>query len=218
MFFIISFLIIIHEIGHATAGIFLGIKLKRIVIYPLGGITKFEMPQNTLIIKEFIILIMGPIFQMIAFLTLKKIYINDLKLISFYHTSILLFNLLPIYPLDGGKLLSLLFQIIIPLKISLYISIIISYILLFIIFIISPHKINSIIMIIFLLFKITQEEKRIEYIYHKFLLERYLYNYKFKKNKIINNINNLFRDKNHIIRENNKYYYEKEYLYEKLIK
>ena len=43
----------------------------------------------------------------------------------------------------------------------------------------------------FLIIEITLYLKRQDYLFNKFLLERYLNNYKFKKIKIINNKNNL---------------------------
>lgn len=72
-------------------------------------------------------------------------------------------------------------------------------------------------MIILLLFLVTKEKKRINHIYNKFLLERYLKNYNFRKDRIIENVDSFYRDSSHIINENNNYYLEKEYL-EKLYK
>ena len=134
-----------------------------------------------------------------------------------YHYQILIFNLLPIYPLDGGKILNLLFTINIPYKKSLYLSTIISYMVLLLILIknIKQLKINILVMLIFLLYKIIKENKKITSLYEKFILERYLNNYLFKDTKLINNIYDFYRNKSHIIKENNKYYYEKDYLYRK---
>lgn len=190
----------------------LGIKIDEIYIYPLGGISKFNMDLNISINKELLILINGPIFQFIAYFILLKIIPDKKDIITIYHYSILSFNLLPIYPLDGGKLLKLLFNKIISYKYSLKIIINLSYIVLIIIFIISKKNINLFIMVSLLLILITKEKNKIDYIYNKYLLERYLNNYKFKHTKIINNINNLYRDKSHLIYKDNHYYLEKEYL------
>ena len=70
-------------------------------------------------------------------------------------------------------------------------------------------------MSLFLLTVIHKEELKIEYTYNKFLLERTLYNFKFKKKKIIKNINNFYRNKAHIIKEHDKYYLEKDFLEKK---
>ena len=190
----------------------LGIKIEEIYIYPLGGISKFNMDLNISIKKEFLILIMGPLFQQIAYIILLIIMPSKKEIINIYHYSILSFNLLPIYPLDGGKLLNLIFNKFISYKNSLKLVINLSYIVLLFIFIFTNKNINLIIMSILIIILITKEKNKIEYVYNKYLLERYLNNYNFKNSKIINNINNLYRDNNHLIYENNTYYREKEYL------
>ena len=97
-------LLLIHELGHAITGIILGFKLEKIVFYPLGGITIFNLPLNIPLKKELLILIMGPIIQIIGYLFLR----NTFPFIRIYHYTLLVFNLLPIYPLDGGKILNIL--------------------------------------------------------------------------------------------------------------
>lgn len=195
----------------------LGIKINEIYIYPLGGISKFNMDLNISIKKELLILINGPLFQHLAYLFLLMILPTKKGLINTYHYSILIFNLLPIYPLDGGKLIKLLLNKIICYKNSLKLIINLSYLVTIILLLISNKNISIFIMISLLLILITKEKNKIDYIYNKYLLERYLNNYNFKNNKIINNINNLYRDKKHIIYKNNTYYTEKEYL-EKMYK
>ena len=70
-------------------------------------------------------------------------------------------------------------------------------------------------MIIFLIIKVKSEQNKIDIIYEKFLLERYLKNYKFKKSKVINNSNKFYKENSHIIKENSQYFLEKEYLQKK---
>ena len=195
----------------------LGIKINEIYIYPLGGISKFNMDLNISIKKELLILINGPLFQCLAYTLLLLLMPTKKELINTYHYSILVFNLLPIYPLDGGKLVKLLLNKIITYKNSLKLVINLSYIVTILLLITNKKNISIFIMISLLLILITKEKNKIDYIYNKYLLERYLNNYKFKSNKIINNINKLYRDKNHLIHTNNKYYIEKEYL-EKIYK
>ena len=177
------------------------------------------MPLNISQIKEFIILIMGPCFQFVAVYLLLIIFPTDIKLIKLYHYSILIFNLLPIYPLDGGKLMNLLLSIKVPFKLSLKLTIIISYLMIIIIVLMNyPYiYLNLIIMTFFLLYKVTKEYKEINYTYEKFILERYLYKYRFKKSIIINNPSKFHRNKRHLLKIGDKYYPETEYL-EKIYK
>ena len=54
--------------------------------------------------------------------------------------------------------------------------------------------------------------KNIKYIYNRFLLEKYLYKTKYKNKKIINNYNKMYRNTNHIIKNNKKYLKEEDFL------
>ena len=53
---------------------------------------------------------------------------------------------------------------------------------------------------------------KLKYLYNKFLLERYLYNIKYPDIKVINNIGKMYKNKTHIIRNNQQYFSEKRYL------
>jgi len=215
-FIIIFYLVIIHELGHSLVAYILGIKIEEIRIYPLGGISKFAMPLNTSPIKELLILIAGPLFQEFAYLFLVLIIPAIKDLISVYHYSILLFNLAPIYPLDGGKLLAIIMESFYPYKKSLVITITISYIVLIVLPIATrTTNLNILFTIVFLLVLITKEKVKIDYYYNKFLLERYLYKYNFKDTKIITNINDFYRNKKHLIKDENNYYFEHDYLIKK---
>ena len=199
----------------------LGIKGEYINIYPLGGISHFRMPLNINPLKELLVLIMGPIFQLFAYMILMKIFPDKQKIIEFYNWHILLFNLLPIIPLDGGKLLFLLLQKILPYYNSYRITIIISVITTTIILISNRIALNILIMLILLIILIRKEYKKIDILYEKFLLERYLNNYHFKRKKLIKSEKHFFRNNNHIIKTGNNYYLEYDYLrkkYEKNIK
>ena len=134
----------------------LGIKVEYINIYPLGGISHFRMPLNINPLKELLVLIMGPIFQLFAYMILMKIFPDKQKIIEFYNWHILLFNLLPIIPLDGGKLLFLLLQKILPYYNSYRITIIISVITTTIILISNRIALNILIMLILLIILIRK--------------------------------------------------------------
>lgn len=148
---------------------------------------------------------------------MMKLCIRYRNIISMYHYSILIFNLLPIYPLDGGKIVNILLSLKMPFKLSLKLTIYISYLtLIFFIIINYPNfYVNYIIITIYLLYKITLEKRQIEYIYNKFLLERYIYNYSFKNKKIINNEDKFYKNTKHLIKKNDKYYLETEFLEKK---
>ena len=171
------------------------------------------MPLNISYKKEISILVAGPIFQIIAANILINIFPTDRDLILMYHNSILLFNLLPIYPLDGGKFLNIFLSLFFPYKTSIKVTIYLSYLLIIIIFFIQTNKnINILIMVILLITVITKELTKINYLYQKFLLERYLNNYNFSKSKIISSKEKFKRNYRHLIKNKGKYYSESEYL------
>ena len=210
-FFVISTLIMIHEIGHSLMVLLWKGTIKEIVIYPLGGISKFYIDRNISFIKEFLILIAGPLFQCLAFFLLIFLFPNRMNLIQSYHYKILLFNLLPIYPLDGGKLLFLCFQKWFPWKKSFQISIVIGYVLVLVMLLFEEKKWNFWIMILLLIVLLIKEHRQLSYQYQKFLLERYLHSYSFPKWKLIHHKDDFYRGKYHLIEEEKKYYWEKEY-------
>ena len=195
-------LIVFHEFGHFLTAKQFNWNIDGIYIYPLGGITKFNTDINKPIVEELLVTLMGPIFQIVLFLFIKR-FDNTLE---YYNNLLLFFNLLPIVPLDGSKLLNIFISLVIPFKRTLSIQIIVSYIFYIIIFLFFIFYIDSLFMLIvifLLVFKIIEEDRKKSYIFYKFLLERYLKRFKYKKDKIVSNINGFYKYKNNIIKSNN---------------
>ena len=189
-------------------------RVDKIYIYPYGGCTKFNIDINTKIKDEFFVLISGPLIQIIFFMFFKRfLNCNDYLIFSKYNYVILFFNMLPIYPLDGGRLLNLLLKKVFPFKKSLKLSIYLSYVIIFFLLIFSI-SLTFYIVIVFLIIRIIEEQKKITIYYNKFLLERYLYNYRFKRIKIIGNIDNFYFEKKHVIKYKKMYITEKKCLKE----
>ena len=195
----------------------LGGEIHKILIYPLGGISKFSTSYNISLVKELIILVFGPLFQILGWFLLIHLFPEKEILISTYHYGILFFNLLPIYPLDGGKLLCLIFHTVCSYKKAFYFTFCIGYLLLFcfLVFTVFSFSLIFFFLSIFLLVKLTREYQQIPYFYERFLLERYLNHYCFKKSKLIKNTDNFYRGYRHLIKEGDFYYLEDEYLEKK---
>ena len=111
------------------------------------------------------------------------------NLFTIYNTSILLFNILPIHPLDGSKILNLLLSKIIPFNLANKLNIIVSIITLIIIIIIDYYNFNYtlILTIGIIIDNLVKYHRQLKYIFNKFLLERYIRKYYFLKSKIIFN-------------------------------
>ena len=111
---------IIHEFGHLLAGILLGMKPEKIEIKPFGVSIDFNITRkdynikirrgNLLEIKKIFVAFAGPVTNaliIIAFMVFPIFNFNayDKMIIVFSNITLIIFNILPIYPLDGGRIL-----------------------------------------------------------------------------------------------------------------
>lgn len=204
-------IITIHELGHIIMALFFKWNIDKIIILPFGGLTKFNEIINRSLIEEFLIAISGVIFQFIFYMIIKQ-YI-DYEYFNMINYFIIVFNLMPIYPLDGSKILNVLLNKITSFKNSLLISVIISYILI-IIFSILFFKINKLFILVlsFLFLEVNKLYKERKEIFNKFLLERYLNEFKFKHKKIINHVSEMKKDYRHLFYIDEKYMTENYFL------
>ena len=190
--------------GHFIAGKLLHLKVKEIKIFMFGGVTTLNEDLNLNIYKEILLLIMGPITQIIfvfiIFLLHKNNFIDTLTYTKIFNINMLLlkFNLLPILPLDGGKLINNLLDLIISYDLSHTISIIISFISLPLLFTFD-NKLLIIILFTFLLLNLLNEISIHKYRLELLLLERKYKKFNFKKTIKINNTKNIMRNKNYVI-------------------
>lgn len=100
--FAISFIfILLHELGHAITGIILGLKIKKININVFGLSIEFENYGKERINNKIIIDMAGPTINIITFI-IAVIFKNEE--IAYINILLAIINLLPIYPLDGGRI------------------------------------------------------------------------------------------------------------------
>lgn len=216
-FIIMYLIVIVHELGHIVMALFFNYKIKKINIYPFGGYTMFDNDINTSLLSEFMVFIGGILFQMIFFMIMKYTlnnYSYIYKLINNYNTLILTFNMLPIIPLDGSKVLNIMLNKIFSFKVSHLISIYISYLIIIVFLIFNFKNLSTILMFVILLILLIKEHKSHKYIFNRFLLERYIKDIRFKNTNFIKKLNYFKMKKyccNMFIHEN-KYLDEKEAL------
>lgn len=107
-FFLITLSAIIHELGHIFTMTWLGYRIRRIDILPMGAL--IVCPEGISDINEMKIALLGPIFSLVtAVVSLFVYFINGSILALFFAIINLffgIFNLLPIKKSDGGKAIS----------------------------------------------------------------------------------------------------------------
>ena len=204
-FIIFSAIIIVHETGHIVGAWIFKWKIDKVILLPFGGITIFKENIDKSLKQELIITLLGPLFQILFYLIFK-----DNATFNHYNMAILLFNLLPIYPLDGSKILNIFFNELVSFKKSHILTIVVSEITLF--FLLFKTRINLLLLLIlfFLIVEIIKEFVKHKYYFNRFLLERYLYNYNYKKRKTITKLTQMKKQTKHLFKIGNIYHSEKE--------
>ena len=207
-------IIFVHESGHYFFSKLIRFKYSSITLYPFGGITIYNEDLNISTNKELFVLFGGIVFQLLFYLLIVVLFNNGcitshvFNIIKRINIILISFNFMPIIPLDGGKLMNILLDKVLSYKISNMVSIIVS-ILFSLYFVLFHTSLFKILLFIYLIKCIYFELCNSNLKYNRFILERYLNNYKFKRIKIIKNINYLRRDFKHII--NNQF--ENDYLH-----
>lgn len=171
----IVIIFIIHELGHVFFCRLLRVKIISIEIYPFGGIIKLNSLINDSILKKFLISSGGIIFQLGLFV-LNFLFFKNSVIYS-YNLYFLFINIIPVIPLDGSKIVQNLLCLFFPYYLSLIVTCIISVISL----VFVSFFIKNITFFVFSLVFIIRDLKNIYYYFNKFLLERYLYNFNYKK-------------------------------------
>ena len=119
--------VILHELGHALAAKRYHIQTKDITLYPIGGVARLEkMPERPL--HELVVALAGPavnlaiVITLFIFLRLTKLPTdfsvithvtadNFLLSLAIINLWLAIFNLIPAFPMDGGRVLRALLSL-----------------------------------------------------------------------------------------------------------
>ncbi|KAA3655915.1 MAG: site-2 protease family protein [Chloroflexi bacterium] len=119
-------LVTLHELGHSFAARYFGVPVQQIILLPIGGVAQLKhMPRKPM--QEFIIALAGPAVNVgfVILIGILAILFNITELNPFavlssgftlsfsaifgylflYNIVLALFNMLPAFPMDGGRVL-----------------------------------------------------------------------------------------------------------------
>jgi Zn-dependent protease len=119
MFIILVFLCVtLHEFGHILMGRRFGVNTPEVILSPIGGIANMErMPEKP--VQELLVAIAGPLVNVVIALALmavfglglREVFTADFETATLaqrlllVNCTLVLFNLIPAFPMDGGRVL-----------------------------------------------------------------------------------------------------------------
>lgn len=174
-------LVIIHELGHVFSALSFGWRVSSMELLPFGGVAKVDEWGTTSAKEEIIVAMSGPLMNVIMILlaylfafvgiweeTWTDYFIRGNLLIA-------LFNLIPAWPLDGGKVAHALLTKYVSFHSSIYVILTWSSLVIFGLMALSffhSSKLNLLVLCFYLLIEIRVAWKRTHYQFIRFLLAK----------------------------------------------
>lgn len=176
-------LIIIHELGHVSVARACQWRVRRIQLLPFGGVAEVEEWGNTDPGEEFMVALAGPFLNAVMWgigWFFGRIGLWEVEWAHYFmwcNAIIAGFNLLPIWPLDGGKMVQALLSMGVAYRRAVYLTYAISFIGLLILSIISFtilwFHLNLLMIIFYLTAQNIMDYKYIPYQLVRFWLMKY---------------------------------------------
>lgn len=176
-------IVLIHELGHYSAAKVFDWRINGIMLWIFGGVMDTDEHGTRPLMEEIIVTVAGPLqhvfihFLIVFLSTYEFLPSSIIELAFFYNTAILLFNLLPVWPLDGGKLFFLFLSAFLPYR-SAYSYVIVFSILTCIAALIvqvffMPFTLSAFLLFLFILMENKTDWQQRYYVFIRFLLRRY---------------------------------------------
>lgn len=111
--------VLLHEFGHVLAARRYGVRTPDIILLPIGGVSRMErIPEKPS--QEFVVALAGPVvsvviagclylilggFSVPTSMEVQNPDMNILERLAYVNLFLALFNLIPAFPMDGGRIL-----------------------------------------------------------------------------------------------------------------
>jgi len=216
---IIFLIVLIHEFGHYIAARIFQWKISHIKLWIFGGVLVTEEYTDRPLREQLIVTLAGPaqhllLYAIIFLCSLGNVFSESvLQLMLSYNTIILIFNFLPIWPLDGGRILFVLLCSILPYRLAysrtIIVSIIVATLLFFVQLFFYSFTLSALLIMVYLILENISEWKQRFYIFMRFLFQRYYGDPIIKRNsflivpenmKLIDVLSNFMLGKKYIIK------------------
>ncbi len=202
---LVILIILIHELGHIVIAYFLKREIQEVCLLPFGGYVKMNSIVSSDIVEDLFIAGGGIFFQTIfgfLLIILYKFNLMDKSIFEFlnsYNIIIILFNLVPVSPLDGAKMLRCVFEVFVPFrKVFVIIYLLSVFILVSIGFTNYQIVLDNVFVFVFLVVSSFLEYKNRRYVLNRFYLERITrkFSYPYKN---IKRYENMYKNHRHYI-------------------
>ncbi|QSS99099.1 M50 family metallopeptidase [Pontibacillus sp. ALD_SL1] len=176
-------LVWIHELGHYAMARFFKWRIRSVMLWPFGGVMETEEHHTRPFHEEVLVVVAGPLQHVWLWGAISLLGYTGwlspatIEMMHVYNGILFLFNLLPIWPLDGGKLLFLSLSYALPFvraqQILLYLSVFFLVVSLVSALIFLPFSLSTIFLAAFLLWENRLEWKQREYSFLRYLMKRH---------------------------------------------
>lgn len=184
-------LVLIHEWAHAVCARVLGWEVQSVVLLPFGGALYVTPPPLAPPWQEVAIALAGPLVHVPLivlgwFWTASHLWQPEMGRFWFEGNAMLfLFNLLPLYPLDGGRIVLSLLTLILPYRfarvtvygVTVFLSVLFALTILFL-----PAfgyalsgSLSALLVLPYVVAASIGAFRQLNYTMHRFFLERYMY-------------------------------------------
>ncbi|GAB7054940.1 MULTISPECIES: M50 family metallopeptidase [Paenibacillus] len=180
-------IVFIHEMGHVVAAKSFGWRVKEVQLLPFGGVAVVEEPGGVPAVQDLVVALAGPLqnlWMMLVAVVLTAYGLLPAEWGAYFvkaNLLIALFNLLPVLPLDGGKVMQTLVGLWLPYQKTLQVAAVASLLLSVLLIAASAFhlsteqggiQLNWLMIGLFLCFSNWYELRGLPYRFMRFLVHR----------------------------------------------